>query len=48
MVDVMFSLLLVIGFVFFMSVVGVFFGLDPYLLPCLSFVLMSFVLMVVE
>ena len=48
MVDVMFSLLLVIGFVFLMSVVGVFFGLDAYLLPCLSFVFMSLVLMIVE
>lgn len=48
MVDVMYSLLLVIVFVFLMSVVGVFFGLDPYLLPCLSFVLMSLILMIVE
>ena len=40
MVDVMYSLLLVIAFVFFMSVVGVFFGLDPYMLPFVCGMLM--------
>lgn len=40
MVDVMYSLLLVIVFVFFMSVVGVFFGLDPYALPFVCAMLM--------
>lgn len=48
MFDVMLRLLFVVSVVFLMSVIGVYFGLDPYAVPFAAAILFVFVTIILD